>query len=567
MSIDLIKSYLVGIGFQVNEDSFNKTNNSMNEVDKTINKFNKNSQEGFSNTGDVLKDFFNLINSSSGTLGKLFPELQGPFKSFIRDIGLVKKLYSDLTKQMEKPKTDSKTQPEQEKKHTSQNKKGPDITSTALSTIPKSTELVDSSKNLVEQILNTKDAAKGLSEEGGSAFKLFSVEALGPIAAVVAGTAVAVLAIRGLTKYLNELANQDIEYEKLSRQLWTTKENAKEVDMALKTMGVTMQDLWLSPTLLKQFNQLRKDSKELKLPKEYTDNLKVVQGIGLEFSRLKQLGSLAFQWIGNSILKYAAGPLNDLRQTVRSFNEWLLKNIPNIGKAVGGIIGILIKIIALILKLGGVLLKLLSPIFKIIELIGYIGDAFEKLPEPVKEAIKILAAIIIALTSPILAVIALLDDLMTYFKGGKSLTGTFIDKFSKELDSIGKKIKSVIDYFRNLKKEILNSDFVKGAEGILNSVKNGFNDLKKGDFKDLLGDISVKVNDFSNPNMNRMVSNYATSNISNMNKTSTTTQNSHNTVKNDNKIYVYGGSDATSTGKAINNNLNGITLRTVQGGY
>lgn len=555
MAIDLIKSYLVGIGFKVDENSFNKTKNSMNEADKTINKFNKNSQEGFSNTSDVLKDFFNLINSSSGTLGKLFPELQGPLKGFIRDIGLVKKLYSDLTKQIvEQP---INTNNKQKKSNTTGN------SNKGLSIIPKNTELLDSSKTLVDGILDAKNAASSLAEEGGNAFKLFSLKALGPIAAVVAGVTVLTLASKGLAKFLNELANQDIEYEKLSRQLWTTKENAKEVDTALKTMGVTMQDLWLSPTLLKQFNQLRRDSKELKLPKEYTDNLKVVQGIGLEFKRLRQLGQLAFQWIGNYILKYAAEPLNDLRQMVRSFNNWLIKAIPNIGKLAGGSLGVLIKIITVILKIIVLLFKLTSPLVKLIDLIDKVDSKFSKLPEPVKKSLKAIAVLILALTSPLLMVIGLIDDLMTYFKGGKSLTGTFIDKIEKKFDSIGQKIKSVISWLRNLKKEILNSDAVKFFDNIGDGIKKGINDIKKGNFKDILGDISVKVKDFSNPNMNKIVSNYATSNTSNISKN--TTQNSHNNIKNENTFNVYGGNDANSTGKAVKNHVNGIIQRNVQG--
>lgn len=564
MAIDLIKSYLVGIGFKVDENSFNQTKNSMDEADKTINKFNKNSQEGFSNTNNVLKDLFSLLQTSGGTLGKLFPELRTPFKGVIGDILLIKKLYSDLTNTKQPPKPNIKA--EQESHFAPQNKNATNKNpiGKSLQVIPKNTEILDSSKNLVDSILDSKDAAEGLAEKGGNAFKLFSVEALGPIAAVVAGVAAVTLAVKGLAKFLNGLANQDIEYEKLSRQLWTTKENAKEVDMALKTLGVSMQDLWLSPTLLKQFNQLRQDSKELKLPKEYTDNLKIVQGIGLEFSRLRQLGQLAFQWIGNSILKYAAEPLNELRQTVRNFNEWLIKNIPNIGKVIGSIVGVLIRIIAVILKIGAFVLELIQPFTKVIDIIKDLASLFEGLPGPVKTAIKIIGAIILSLTFPILAVIAVLEDLMTYFKGGKSLTGTFIDKVSKAFDSMSQKIKNVIDWFKNLKKEILNSDFVKWIENTGQGIKNSINDIKNGNFKDLLGDISVKVKDFSSPNMNRVVSNYATSNTSNVSKTETTTQNSHNTVKNDNKIYVYGGKDSNVTGKAVKNNLNGITIRNLQ---
>ncbi|EKQ56266.1 MULTISPECIES: hypothetical protein [unclassified Clostridium] len=578
MAIDLIKEYLVGIGFQIDENSFNQTKSSMDDADKTITKFNKNSQEGFSNTNDVLKDLFSLLQTSSGTIGKLFPELQGPFKGLIGNLNLIKKLYSDLTntKEPQKPniknekpkpnsKTDFKAKSQQESHFTPANttvtNKNP--ISKSLQVMPQNKELADSSKNLVDVVLDAKDAAKGLAEEGGNAFKLFSAGALGPIAAVVAGVAAVTLAVRGLAKFLNGLANQDIEYEKLSRQLWTTKENAKEVDMALKTLGVSMQDLWLSPTLLKQFNQLRQDSKALKLPKEYTDNLKVVQGIGLEFSRLRQLGQLAFQWIGNYILKYAAGPLKDIKAALHDFNDSLIKNIKPIAAVIGTSIGLLIKIIAVIIKVGTIFFKVLFPI---VDLIKLIGSAFEKLPESTKKSIKDIISILIILTNPLLLIIGLIDDLMTYFKGGKSLTGTFIDKFNKELDGSGKKIKSVIDYFKNLKKEILNSDFVKWIESVGNSLGKKIKDIKNGDFKDLLGDISIKVKDFSNPNMNKVVSNYATSNTSNTSNTTTTTQNSHNTVTNENKVYVY-GTDSNSTGKAVKNNLTGITVRNLQGGY
>jgi hypothetical protein len=523
----------------------------MNDVDKTIDKFNKNSQEGFSSTGDVLKDLFNLLKSSSGTLNKLFPELHSPLNGLLRDVVLIKKLYDDVSKiKVEKPKVKESQKDNNYNANTNNEENGG---SNLPTVIKNTTELSNASQNLVEQVINAQDASEALAEEGGNAFKLFSLKALGPIAAVVAGVVAVGVSIKGLTKLLSDLANQDIEYEKLSRQLWTTKENAREVDMALKTMGVTMKDLWLSPTLLKQFNQLRKDSKDLKLPKEYTDNLKIVQGIGLEFKRLRQFGAIAFQWIGNYILKYAKGPLNDFRNSIHSFNEWIKSNIPGMGKAVGSVIGYIIRALTVVIKVCGMIL---GPIFEIIKWIT-------NLPEPFKKAFKIIAAIILAVQFPLIAVIALLDDLMTYFKGGKSLTGSIIDKFVKLLDTAKEKIKSVIDWFKNLKKEILNSDFVKGIEGLGDKIKKGFNDVKNGDFKAFISDTSAKVKDFSSPSVGKVAPSYTTSNTSHVSNSETTT-NSHNTIKNDNKIYVY-GTNANSTGKAVKNNLNGITLRNVQG--
>lgn len=570
MQIDLIKEYLVGIGFKIDENSFNQTKSSINEADKTINKFNKNSQKGFSDTANVMKDFLTLFKSSGGDLGKMFPELQEPLQGLIKTIVFIKKTYVDLVKQMENQNPKIKIETEQETKsiHNANN------TGNSKSNLPsvrlKSTEAEDSAKDLVNGMTDVKNAASGLAEEGGEALGMFSAEAVGALGATTAGIGLLIAAVGVLAaewvKFFNGLAQQDIEYEKLSRQLWTTKENAKEVDMALKTMGVTMQDLWLSPTLLKQFNQLRKDSAELKLPKEYTDNLKVVQGIGAEFLRLRQLAQLAFQWIGNYILKYAAGPLNDLRQTIKSFNDWLVKSIPGIGKSIGDVVKVTIRLMMALIKLIEIIIKS-SPIVQIIKLIPKIQEAFENLPEPIRKTIKAIILILTALTQPILVILALIDDLMTYFKGGKSLTGTFLDKFSKMLDSVKSKIQSIIDWFKNLKKEILNSDFVKGIEGFVGGVEKVSNDIRKGDFKGLLNDLNTKINGVSSANMNNLVSSYTTSNIRNMSTSSTTTQNSHNTIKNDNKFYVYGGNDANSTGKAVKNNVNGLILRNLQGGY
>ncbi|MFL0167652.1 hypothetical protein [Candidatus Clostridium helianthi] len=565
-TIDLIKSYLVGIGFKVDEDSFNKANSSMDNAEQNIKKFNESNQKGFSESSETLRDLFSLFNTFSRGVSELTPGLRTPFQNMINDILVLVKLYSKFNEQIKKKADNSNIKTSNaETKGPTANQNTSESGAKGLATIPKN-ELQN--VNLVEQVLNAKNATKELAEEGTANIVKFSLSAVTKFALV--GTAIVgvVAGIAKLVSGISNLAKQDIENEKLSRQLWTTKENAKEVDMAMKTLGVSMQDLWLSPTLLKQFNQLRQDSKELKLPREYTDNLKVIQGIGLEFSRLKQLGSLAFQWIGNYILKYAAGPLNDLRETVRSFNEWIIKNIPNAGKVIGEIVGVLIKIVAIILKIGVALFKLASPIFGIIKLIGQINEEFDKLPEPTKKTIKSIIAILVLLTSPLLLILALLDDVMTYFKGGKSVTGTFLDKLGKGAAYLEEKVRNLIAYLKELKKEIMNSSFVKGVQGALGSIKAVFNDPSKNDnLKNALSNANANVNNFSNTNMNNKVSNYTTSSIRNESNSSTTTQNSHNSIKNDNKIYVYSGNDANVTAKTVNKNLNGITLRSLQGGY
>lgn len=563
MALDIIKEYLVGIGFQIDANSFNAAQEGISSAEKTINNFNDSNKKGFSESNDSLKDLFSILNLVSGSVGKLFPSLNTPFKSFIKDISVIKKLYSDLLKEnvvkkkVVKVKTDTQNTnaPPQAENVTPPPKNTSNKPNTQITVSPVNTSMA--TQNLVDTILKAKDATKGLALEGGTALKKFSIGAIASIAATVAAVLGFIVATKKLIDYIGSLAKQDIEYEKLSRQLWTTKENAKEVSMALETMGATMQDLWLSPTLLKQFTQLRKDSAALKLPKEYTENLKVVQSIGLEFSRLKQLGTLAFQWIGNYILKYAAGPLKEFKQGLSSFNAWLISSIPNIGKIVGSTIGLLIRL----------LLLLAIPIEEIFNAFSDVFNLFktgmDSMPEPLAKVIKIIgiiAALIIAgPLGAVIAVIAILDDLFTYFKGGKSVIGGFFKVFESGMG----KIKDGWDYYYDKAKgtfEKLEDKAKKTWEKIKEYSKSLW---EKG--KDFVVNAAVKVEGFTNKVGNNMLpTSYATTNS---NTNSTSTANSNNQIANSNTFKIYGSKDATTTAKTTASVLTGLSQRNLQGVY
>lgn len=543
MAIDIIKSYLVSIGFNVDESSLNSAKSSMNQAQDNVKKFNDENKKGFSESGDSLKDLFNLFKLSSTSIGKVFPELQKPFNGLVKDINNIKKLYNDSIKQVEK-QPEKVTGKKTSKQNTSDNKSN--LPSVNLN----NNKLVESSKNLSNQILNVKNAAKGLAEEGGSALEGFGAEAVGSLGAVTAGaTALVAALVIGtveLAKFLNSLAQQDIGYEKLSRQLWTTKENAKEVDMALKTMGVSMQDLWLSPTLLKQFNELRKDSAALKLPKEYTDNLKTVQSIGLEFSRLKQLGSLAFQWIGNYILKYAAGPLKEIKQALNGFNNWIVKNMPEIAKSIGVPIGILARGIYDIIQLFALIIEK-SPFGQLIKWI-------QSLPEPVKNTIKKISILV----QPLLFILALLDDVMTYFKGGKSVIGGFFDKIKEGMNGI----KDGWNYYYNKAVEVFEK-IRKKAKEVWDAIKNFFPDLWDK-AKGLAVEAGQKVQEFAGSVNLTATPAYAMPGISNTSSQATTNSNNKINNTNTNTFNVY-SNNPNATANAVASKVSGLNTRNMQG--
>lgn len=519
MSLDIIKEYLVSIGFQIDSNSLQSAEQGISSAEQTIKKFNDSNNKGFSESSSVMRDFFSLLSSSSNNIGTLFPSLQGPFKNLIRDITVVKKMYDDISKE-KKPQESNKNSDNKKEtkfKATKQQvnpKPEKQKASNSLAVTLKNTDLTNNSENLIEDILSVKESSKSLAVEGGSAFKAFATSSLGSIAAVAAGVVVAALAVKGLVDFLGGLAKQDIENEKLSRQLWTTKENAKEVSMALDTMGATMQDLWLSPTLMKQFTQLRKDSAALKLPADYANNIKIVQGIGLEFSRTKQLGTLAFQQIGSYIIKYLAGPLAEIKQGFKSFNDSLIKNIPNIAKVIGTAIGVVARILLTVAKVIGTIISVVSKVASII------GQLLSKIPAPLQKIMKIIALIgLLIMAGPVGAIIALiaaLDDLFTYLRGGKSVMGSFFD----------------------------------GLFG------------KKED-KKVVSNVGNKVKDYNSNSKINATPSYASTTNSNLN--STTTSNSNNQIANNNTIKVYGSSNPTATGNATAKALTGLTQRNLQG--
>ncbi len=589
MSLDLIKQYLVGIGFNVDSESLENAKQSMTKVEDKIGKFNDNSNKGFSKTNDSMKSLFSLINSSGSTLGKMFPGMQGPFKNLIKDICLVKKLYNDLSK--EKITTKVELSKEKDKsinknKDAFKDKKGKSDDCKEWGFKPEDKNIVNAKKSLkdfkkdaADNFQVVENSAASLSKNGGKSILNFSNVSASSIGIVIASMVALAVSTKKIISYLGDLAQQDIKFEKLSRQLWTTKENAKEVDMALSTLGADLNDLWISPTMLNQFNQLRKDSKDLKLPKEYNDNLKVVQGISLEFKRLKQLGTLAFQWIGNYILKYCAGPLSKIKSGVHEFNDWLVEHIPQIGKVIGTIIGVLARVLLIIGKIISIIWKLTSPIRTVFVLIGKLFGAFEKAPEPIKKAIKIIIGLILLITNPILIVIGIIDDLFSYFRGGKSLIGSFIDNIVEKAKGAGKVIKGIITTIKAILTGGLSllpwdkywEKAKETFEKIKNKAKETWEKVKEwaGDkmesAKDFVSNASSKVKDFvkGEDKVNTSAS-YVTSN--NTSSSSVETKNSNNKVSNSNVINVY-GNESKSTANAINKNLTGITTRSLQGVY
>lgn len=613
----------MGIGFQVDKNSLDDTEKSMDKAKEKVEEFNNNSKKGFSETGNSLKDLFSLVSASGSTLGALFPELRAPFKDLMKNIATVKKAYNEVTKSKAKENIDKETTikettnivkdkkikkdipKEHEEKASKINKTIHETTTVIRDTKEKSKidfkniapkkpitikdfikgnekldlfkdlKGIDASGKLGKELLNLKGLSKGLAVEGGAAVKAFAATSVGALALVVAAVAGVAIGIKKVINNISDLAKQDIGYEKLARQLWTTKENARDVDSALKSLGASMEDIKLSPTLLKQFNQLRKDAAQLRMPSDFKDNIKVVQGIGLEFKRFKQSIKMFFQLINGYILKYCAGPLASIKKSMKGFNDKVIKAIPVIAKFIGSTIGVLLRLLLTWIKLMAIPFKIA---LKAGELIGRL---INKIPEPLKKILKLVmtigAFIIAGPIGAVLLLIAAIDDLFTFIQGGKSVTGDVVEGIKKKglsaIKSIGSKwgdLKSKFKKGMSSLKDDWNS-YLDKALKVLDAIKDkaktvwkNIKEWSKGFWektKDFVANIPAKVNVYNKDySMAKVPASYLTNKVSNQ----STTANSNNKISNANTINVY-GTDAKSTATAVKSKISGITMRSLQG--
>lgn len=627
MDMNIIKEYLVSLGFHIDEDSINNAKQSMAGIEGTIKGFANSNTESMS----TMQDFFKMFNSSMkdnlGIVSKILPDTKLPILQLVSFVELLYRGISKVTKKLNDVKSDKFEQNAKNTKQASQSmqkfkEKAKEAQSPIIGLIaliksltasvdkladklnninipdtPKNTQEPSSNKTSLQlpskpskEIENvsssmnkltkgTGNAEKALSEfssGGGEAIAGFAESAGISLGAVAAGAAALVVAVIGAWKTMTSVAKQDLGFQKLAMQLWTTTENAKEVSMALKTMKVSMQDLWLSPELLQQFNQLRKDSAELKLPSDAEDSFKLVRSVLFEFQRLKQAGSLAFQWIGYYITKYASGPLADAHEALQKFTDWVLQHIPEVAKVIGAILGTILR---LIMTVGEVIGFVIKPI---INIISSISDNLGGIPKPLQNILKLIGLIGIALmTGPIGAIFLLimaLDDLFTYLRGGKSVIGSFFDKFAigaKIIDNVKTKFKSIKGWMLTPITEIKKGwdAFWGGILGFIDKVEDKFVKFEKAIKNSPIGkllakfipDASEKTKSLaqnSKKNSGSSVANYITPHTTNNNKTSNS--NITKSASQTNNFYVTGGSNANTTASTIADKL-GLKSRTLGG--
>ena len=321
--------------------------------------------------------------------------------------------------------------------------------------------------NSLSQAESAMHSAEGFMKRfAGGAVAQFAV-------ATTAVTAFVVAANVALGKFMGELAQNDLEMEKWARAMFTTKENAVVLNNAIKAMGVTMQDLYLSPELLENFNKLRKESIQLLPPEEYGNQMKFIRSIMFEFQRFKLEVTYALQWVGYYLFKYLEKPLQDIKLSFKGFNDMFAKNMPEWTKKIAQFLSWFVRLGAAAWMAGKTIV-----------------DIFEQLPKHLIVAGGALMGFFALmrmgpigwLIAGLTALLLLIDDYTTYSKGGKAAFGGLWDSL-KDIGTLAETKKDIIEIGKSLDDvmkalEKVYNFFLKGREiDIINGGLSGINTI------------------------------------------------------------------------------------------
>lgn len=246
--------------------------------------------------------------------------------------------------------------------------------------------------------------------------------------ASIAVSAFGVAAAGATAKWLGGLGDQQIQMEMLSRQLWTTQQQAQAFILTLKAMGTNLQELYLSPTLMSQYRALNSVALQMQTPADYTQQIRQVQSIQFQLKQLRLEAYYGLQWVGYYFIKYMSGPITTTNNGLQKLNQMIIKNMPTWTKQVA-------QWMAAFFDAG----------IHIADSIGSIYNWLQKLLAYVPGWAKAVAAglALILVSNPFMLmvesiglVLLLLDDFYVYLHGGKSALAPFWAWLTKLGDSM-----------------------------------------------------------------------------------------------------------------------------------
>jgi len=265
-------------------------------------------------------------------------------------------------------------------------------------------------------------------------------------------------------KFVSQVGQAAIQNEIFAREMWMNYDAAVAYRNSLKALGASLQDLYLSPTLMNQFIQLRQQASQMSVP-GFQDAMKGAQNLTFQFERLKLEASYSIYWIGYYLTKYLAGPIGNAQNWMQKLNDAITKNMPVWTKDVAQVAADVVRLANAISLVGQEAIRVWDSL----------GEATKKFLGMMTGA----GALILTLSNPITALIAgmtalllLVDDYYTYENHGQSALPklwAWIDQMNKKLQDTGV-LKTYRDALEEISVALVGKDGKGGLLGAIGDV-------------------------------------------------------------------------------------------------
>ena len=265
-----------------------------------------------------------------------------------------------------------------------------------------------------------KDVDKGLGK--------FANSATGKFIKVGAGaTALAVAVAGAMAKFASSVAEVDRQVGLLAKRLYTTKENARSLSIAMKQMNVgsieQLRELAQDPESRQQFLELKSLARSLENPKTQ-QAMKEIRQMNFEFKKLM----VRFEYFKMEVAAKILEIFKQMKPTIQKIIDWfkpIAQSLVGLKESFRGALPNIIKGIKYIWQL-------LKPIINIIRatiifaIKGWqlIFKGIKEMPVAFKTAFQVIKFIL----DPIIKIFRFIEDLMVYLGGGKSYREKLFDK-------------------------------------------------------------------------------------------------------------------------------------------
>lgn len=256
----------------------------------------------------------------------------------------------------------------------------------------------------------------------------FADSAMGKFVKVGAGASALALAVVGaMGKFASAVAEADRQTGLLAKRLYTTKENARSLSIAMKQMNVSsidqLRELALDPESKQQFLELKNLARSLENPKTQ-QAMREIRQMNHEWRKLM----VRFEYFKIEVASKILEIFKQMKPTIQKIIDWFkpiasslmqLKEdfqgaLPNIIQGVRYLWQIVKPIVNIIRGLIIFAVKGWSLIFK----------GIKNMPQAFKNAFQIIKAVL----DPIIKLFRFIEDLVVYLAGGKSYREKIFDK-------------------------------------------------------------------------------------------------------------------------------------------